>query len=419
MMVFWIVVALLIGAALLFVVPPLLVRRSVPVDSHAQDRLDISLHKEYLAELENDLRIGVLSAEQYDQAKAELERRLLEDVSGDGEDNGKQVAVKQTGRGTAVFVAIAIPLLAVTLYIQLGNPDAMSPEARNASPENPHAQATPEQVMAMIHSLAQRLEKNPDDAEGWAILGRSYLALEQYPEASAALERATDLVQSDAQLYADYADAYAMAHGESLDGKPMQLIHKALDLDPDNHKALWLAGTAAYESGNYKDALLTWKRLQSLLPPDSPAQETMATNIKEVQSLIDGNAPPLMQANKDNGAVATATNISGTVSLDPSLQSRVAPDDVVFIFARAPSGPRMPLAALRIGVSELPYTFSLDDSQAVMPQRKISDFPEVIVGARISKSGAAMPASGDLQGSSDVVALGSRDVRIVIDTVVP
>ncbi|KAF0192460.1 MAG: hypothetical protein FD165_1085 [Gammaproteobacteria bacterium] len=416
MTVFWVVAALLIGAALLFVVPPLLARRPVFIDTQARERMDIELFREQLAELENDLNNGVLSADQFEQAHSELEHRLLEDVAGMKETGAAPVG-HTSSKGTAVFVGLAIPAAAISMYLVLGNPAAMLPATQAASAQTGHLQ-TQEQILAMVQNLAARLEQNPDDAEGWAILGRSLLAMQQYQDATVAFENAAALVHSDAQLYADYADALAMASGEQLVGKPMQLIRRALEVDPNNQKALWLAGTAAYESGNYDEALTTWKHLQGLLAPGSEAAETMARNVGEVEQLMrSGASQPAAPAAAS--AAAADRRIAGTVTLSPALQARVAPGDAVFVFARASSGPPMPLAAQRITVADLPYMYSLDDSLAVMPQMKLSDFAEVIVMARISKAGNATRGSGDLEGASGVVALGSENVQVSIDSVVP
>lgn len=417
MTVFWIVAALFIGAALLFVVPPLLVRREAVSDAHARERMDIVLFREQLAELENDLRSGVLSAEQFAQARDELQRGVLEDVAGIDVTAAPRRA--GGGRGTAIFVAVAVPVAAVSLYLTLGHPAAMSPAAQQAATQPGHLQ-TAEQIMSMIENLAARLEQNPDDAEGWAILGRSLLALQQYQDASVAFENATALAPTDAQLYADYADALAMASGESLEGKPAQLIQRALQIDPNNQKALWLAGTAAYESGNYAEALTVWKRLQGLLEPGTEASDTIAANIGEVEQLMRGGGAPPPAAAASPSSVATAgKRVAGTVTVTPELRDRIVPGDAVFVFARASSGPPMPLAAQRVTAADLPYAFSLDDAAAVMPQLKLSDFAEVVITARVSKSGNATRGSGDLEGSSGVVTLGSDNVQVSIDTVVP
>lgn len=414
MTVFWIVAALLLGAALLFVVPPLLARRPVTTADRAQERMDIVLFREQLAELEGDLSSGVLSADQFASARSELEHRLLDDVAG-GNDKAAVAVGPVAGKATAVFVALAVPALAVSLYLTLGNPDAIAPAPASAQAQTGHLQ-TQEQILAMVQNLAARLEQNPDDAEGWAVLGRSLLAMQEYQDAALAFEKAAALVHSDAQLYADYADALAMASGERLDGKPMQLIRRALEIDPNNQKALWLAGTAAYEFGNYEAALKTWTHLQGLLEPGTEAFNTMAENIGEVQQLMRNGASQPAPAALN---IAADKRVAGTVTLAPELSARAAPGDAVFVFARAASGPPMPLAAQRVSVADLPYTYALDDSFAVMPGMKLSDYAEVVIVARISKAGNATRGSGDLEGISGTVALGSDNVQVNIDAVVP
>ena len=272
MMIFWMVVALLIVAALLFVLPPLITRTS---GGGVVDRstLNISVYRDQLAELERDRENDVITQEQYEQGRLELERRLLDDVpedngSGQGHSAGDAAASAQgsrkTGRIAAVIIGIAIPVFTISVYQWLGMPQSISPATRAAiSTETSNAKspsAMSDQVNAMVTQLAQRLKDNPDDPEGWAMLGRSYLVLGRPDDAVKSYEKAIALSNNDPNIMVDYADALAMASGEqSLEGKPMELIQQALTLDPNNQKGLWLAGTAAYEKGNFQQALDYWR----------------------------------------------------------------------------------------------------------------------------------------------------------------
>ena len=207
-----------------------------------------------------------------------------------------------------------------------------------------------------------------------------------------------------------------------------------MTIDPNLQKALWLAATATYQAQDYESTLNYWNTLLKQFPRGSDNYKQMLRNIAEVKQLLGQPIDDIvaeLQAGEQAPSVGTATagaamsggsagaSVSGVVSLDSSLQGRVSPTDTVFVFARAAQGPRMPLAIMKKQVSDLPITFNLDDSMAMRPEMKLSSFPEVIVGARISKSGNAMPQSGDLKGSSSVIKVGAQGLKIIIDSAVP
>jgi len=414
MILFSVVAALLVAAALLFIVPPLWRRRDKR--SVRRDLSNLEIYKDQMRELEADLANGVLSQEQFDQGHLELERRLLEDVP----PNAGQTAPRddsEAGRGAAITVMLLVPLLAVFLYLIEGNPAALSPEkitVAQQSGNGPAHAVTAEQINAMVEGLAARLENNPQDAEGWRMLGRSYVALGRYQEAVGALQRAVSMLKDDPDLLADYADALAMTSGQTLEGKPLELVKRALKLDPNHEKSLWLAGTAAYNKGDYHGAVAYWDRLLKQMTPGSKEAQQVMSIIAEAKDLADGKMPaPAAQA------APSEAKVDGTVSLSPELMAKASPDDTLYVFAKAAQGPPMPLATFRAQVKDLPMKFNLDDSIAPTPMAKLSDFPSVIVGARISKSGDPMPHSGDLQGMSQTVQVGSSGVEVRIDSVVP
>lgn len=417
MMIFSVVAALLLAAALLFIVPSLW--RQHGRKGVQRDRSNLEIYKDQLAELEADLNAGTVSQEQFEHGRVELERRLLDDVAQQPapppviDDRG-------AGRGAAITVVLFIPVLAVLIYLIQGAPNAISPEpiapvaVNGNGAEQPSHEITEDQIQSMVAKLAERMETNPNDTEGWLMLGRSYGALGRYAEAVAALEKAVALQPDSADLLVDYADVLAMSSGETLDGKPAELIARALSLDPNNQKGLWLAGTAAFDRGDFNTAIGHWEHLLGQLPPGSQEAQAMTNNIAEARSK-SGQA----------GAVTAPTaadqpaEIQGTVRLKPELAGRAAPSDTVFVFARAVQGPRMPLAIVRVQVKDLPLQFNLNDTQAVTPMARLSGYTEVVVGARISKSGNAMPESGDLEGVVNAVQVGSSGINVTIDTVVP
>jgi cytochrome c-type biogenesis protein CcmH len=386
---FLLAAGLLALLAVLFVVLPLLrgQRLSLP-----HDAANVAVYRDELAELEADREAGTLSQADYEAARRELERRLLQDITGEGKP------AAPFPRWPAVFLALFLPLAAASLYWRLGEPAAITaPRLTGLTPT--------QQVQALLPALEKHLKEAPEDATGWRMLAKAYMALERYPEAAAAMERAAKLLPQDAQVLADQADALAMAQGQRLAGRPQALLARALELDPDNGKALYLAGYAALEAGDRETAARHWKRLLARLPADSEDAATVRQQLEEIGAGTPG--------------AEQKTAISGTVRLHESLRARVAPEDTVFVFARAVNGPRMPLVILRLKARELPAPFRLDDSQAMSPAMRLSGAREVVVGARISKSGNATPQPGDLEGVSAPVKPGAREVTVVIDRVVP
>jgi cytochrome c-type biogenesis protein CcmH len=387
MTVFWLTFALLAAAVLAWVLRPLLFRQAAgPVSSQAAN---IAIYRDQLHELDTDLAAGTLAQADYDRSRAELEARLLEDVR---EPDAR--AVRPAGRLAALGVGAAIPVLAFSVYFLVGNPAALEREGEHA--------ATLAQLETMAGRLAAKLRDNPDDAEGWKLLGRSYSALGRFDQAVDAYGKAAARAPRDAQLLVDLADALAMARGQRLEGEPENLIRRALDIDPQNLKALALAGTVAFERKDYAQAAAYWQRMLPLVAADSQEAGMIRQNVSEARALAGD--PKAVQ---------------GTVTLSPQLQGKAAADDTVFVFARAAEGPPMPLAVARTRVRDLPYSFRLDDSMAMTPAMKLSAFPRVVVGARVSKSGNATPQPGDLQGASAPVANDAGAVNVVIDRVVP
>lgn len=407
MMWFALVALALVAVALMWLLPPLMRRHSAGAGVQ-QAASNLAILRTQLPELERDLGSGTLSAEQYQQAREDLERRALEEAH-----DAEQPGVQQTGsaRWTALALGVVIPLCAALLYFQLGSPDAIS---LRAAAGNDH-QVTPQEVEAMVARLVARLEKTPDDGNGWALLGRSYGVMQRYQDSAAAYARAAALIKDDADLLADYADVLAMSEGRRIDGKALQIIEQALKIDPMQWKALALAGSAAFERKEYGKAIGYWENMLKRAEPDSEFARSVASNIEEAQQLggikSDSRAKPAQ--------AAAAASVRGTVSLSGVQAGKAAPSDTVLIFARAVEGPRMPLAILRRQVKDLPLTFSLDDTQAMSPAMKLSNFTEVVIGARVSKSGNAAPQSGDLQGASAKVKVGATGVVVVIDSVVP
>lgn len=397
---FWVIAVLFVAGALGFVLPSLLARRSA-APSATSDETNVALHRDQLRELDADLAAGAIAPREHEEARREIERRLLEDV-----DDTAGPAAARPGRATAIALGIAVPAAAFVVYLAVGNPHAMLP----APPEAAHG-ITRERIESLAAGLAARLNENPDDAQGWAMLGRSYSVLDRHAEAVDAYANALRRSPPSAQLLADYANALAMAQGRRLEGEPERIIAQALKLEPDNVKALMLAGSAAFERKDFKGAITHWERILELVPPDSDVAEMVKDGIEDARKLVGvAKAPPGKSPAAPDGKGVTAT-----VSLSPGLAARAAPSDTVFIFARAAQGPRMPLAVIRKQVRDLPATITLDDSMAMTPAAKLSSQGEIVVGARVSKSGNPAAQSGDLEGLSAPVKVGSNGIVVVID----
>ena len=403
---FWILAALFAVAAIAFVLPALL-GRGRRAERASGDATNIAIYRDQMRELDADLAAGTLVREQYDDARRELERRMLEDVH----VTSPATASAKPGRATALVVGITLPLAAALLYFAVGNPQALSPAPAGGDGHG----VTMQQIEDMVERLAARMKENPGDAKGWAMLGRSYTVLNRFPEAVAAYEHAIKRSPPDAQLLADYADALAMVQGRTLMGAPEKIIAQALQVDPDNVKALALAGTISFQKKDFKGAIAHWERALRAVPPDSDMADSMRDSIADARKFTGAGAAP----DTPQKVAPAPAAVSGTVSLAPSLAAKAAPDDTVFIFARPAEGPRMPLAVLRKRVRDLPTAFRLDDSMAMTPAARLSNYPQVVVGARVSKSGNPVAKPGDLEGSTAPVKTGDSRVAVTIDTVVP
>jgi cytochrome c-type biogenesis protein CcmH len=387
----------------------------------------VTAYRDQLSDLRTDLSVGTLDAERFEQSRRELDHRLLQEIDAAAAPVAPAAAGSPDKRGGWIVIALFVLALPIGLYWRFGAVGAFDPALAARGPT-----VTPQQVEAMVGRLQAHLKEVPSDGEGWMMLGRSYNVLGRYAEAADAYGHAAPLTPDDAQFFADYADALAMANGRSLDGEPMKLVQRALQIDPANPKALALAGTFAFENRSYPLAIQLWQRAQAGSAQQDPefaaALENSIAEARERGGLATA-APASPPASVPNAATnpapesataaAGAASVRGRVTLAPALAAKAEPGDTVFIFARAEQGPRMPLALLRRQVKDLPLDFTLDDSNAMMPQLSLSKFGRVVIGARISKSGDAAPHPGDLRGESGPVAVGASGVSLEIAEVVP
>ncbi len=398
---FWIAAVCLLAGALLFIVPPLLSKTGAS-SSVSRRGVNLAVFQDQLRELEAELAAGGIGAAEYDQARREIELRVLEDVP----DEAVGVVGGARPSWPAMAVGLAVPVLSVGLYLAIGNPAAVNPIA--VAPDSNHA-VTKEQLEARIGALQARLRNKPGDVEGWVMLARSFSFLGRYEEAVGAYRQLLPRYMEQPDFLADFADTLAMAQGKRLAGEPEAVVLQALKVDPKHVKSLALAGSAAFERADYAAAVGFWDRIQAQAEPGSGMAQSIAGSIADARRR--GGLPESAPLPQDS---AVGKAINGKVSLAPNLANRVKPGDTLFVYARAESGPPMPLAILRRQASELPLSFRLDDSMAMRPELKLSDFARVIVVARISKTGRAEAAPGDLIGQSGPVAPGTR-VNLVID----
>jgi cytochrome c-type biogenesis protein CcmH len=297
MIIFWLVCAVFVAIALAFVLPPLLQASDSKADSSGQSEANIAVYRDQISELDADLANGIVSREQFEQDRDEIERRLLEDVSSIDNSSSKPPKPAKEARGVVYAVALGLPILAVAFYLRIGNPyasptrqtAAANAAARTVAPTE-NREVSQQRIEANVAALAKRLEQNPGDLDGWRMLARSYVSLGNYREASTAYGKASALKSDDADLLADYAFTLAMASEQKLRGKPVELIKKALQIDPENPKALELAGSAAFEAQDYKQAILYWQKLLERVPENSEVAQSLTERINSAKTRAGGDA---------------------------------------------------------------------------------------------------------------------------------
>ncbi|MGH8585471.1 MAG: c-type cytochrome biogenesis protein CcmI [Gammaproteobacteria bacterium] len=434
---FWLGAGAMVGAALLIVLRPLLFPRD-PKDPGAEES-EIAVYRERLRELRQDVARGALTEADSEKAERELQAAFARDAAAAMPATGPRR--RERHWITAAVIGLGLPLVSLLLYERIGAREEVGliqNQAREAEAQSEH-----------LRAIAQRYEAEvtaaPGDAEAWMALGRAYLALGEAGKAMEALSRAQVLLGDEPDLLADYAKAMAQAQGGRFDGGPWRLLERALAKDPDHPMTLWLAAAASLEREDRPQARAYLERLRAQLAPGSEGEKMVQAHLamlgeahaagpvmggeaaaegQPASPSISGQSPPAQsQPSQSPAAPETGSDarVEVRVELDGTLSERVSPSDTVFVFARAPKGPRMPLAVARRPAKDLPVTIVLDDSQAMAPEMRMSRFSEVLVGARVSRSGNPMPQTGDLEGlAAGIVALGKQpSVLVTIDRVVP
>lgn len=411
-MAFWILIAAMTAAALLFVLMPLMRGGAGRQRRRAE------------ATLRSARDAGLLDEQEFQRKLASLEQR---------EAPGQPPA-----RAAAAALALLLPFSAAALYFQLGEPRALDPAnlARGAggapAPAGSDAANAPDMEQA-VQGLAERLRSEPDNLEGWLLLGRAYKTMERFEPAREALAQAYRLAPEDPDVMIEYGEAQALASARRrIDGEPLALIQKAVELQPDHQRGIWLLGVAAMQGGRPKEAVDRWETLRQLISSDLSAVQALDEQIEAARQAA--GLPPADESTalaESSAAAATASppapaaedatgpRLTVQVDIAPALRERLNASDVLFVFARPAEGSRMPLAIQRLPAANLPATIVLDDSHSMMPALKLSTMPQVVVGARISSSGQAIPQPGDLEGLSAPLPNSTREtIRLLIDQVV-
>jgi cytochrome c-type biogenesis protein CcmH len=391
---FFIAAFLLLVLVLVLLLRPFIFPGKAPATSRRQ--MNAAIYREELDKLETERNAGLMNSSDYEIAHAEMRQRLFQDTN-EEDDQSRLGSTKKTAIGLCLFIV----LLSSGLYFSLG-------DVYRVAQKNNEKPITQEGVEKMVSEFALKMEKEPDNLKGWAMLARSYRILGRNEDAAKAYARAGNYVDSDPQLLADYADVLASNANGSFAGKPLLLINQALKLDPNNLMALWLSGTASFSAGNYKAAVQSWEKLAAQLPPNTDEARAIEGSIAEARS--------------KGGLVAktplavTGKGISGQIELSNELKSKVKPGDVVMVIARQ-VGERMPVAVLKVPAGQFPMNFVLNDSLAVNPNAPLSKLTEASIEVRISKTGMAKPEAGDLISTAKTVKVGSENIQLLIDQV--
>ena len=393
-------IALCVAVVFLWV----LLRERKPVTQASQANANAKVYRDQILDLDREHDSGHISDEEWQQSRDELSLRLLEDTAAVDDPAAK---TEKPAIWTAVVLAVALPLGSMGMYMWVGQPEALNPLALK-TPD----QVDPKDLTKMAQTLAEKLQDKPDNLQGWVMLGRTYRTLENFDAALRAYDSALKLSDDD-DLKLERIEVIAMQRQGQFEGEPWNVIREVLQRDPQHFGALLTAGSASYAEGKFADALKYWEQARKPLDANNPDLQGLESAIATVRERL--GMPPAKAA----PAAASGLSVTGQVSLSASLKSKASPNDVVFIYATPANGDRMPLAIFKTTVSQLPFNFTLDDSTAMAPDRKLSAAGEVMVKVRVTKSGNAMPQSGDLSGSLGPVKVGAKGLKLEIKDQIP
>lgn len=409
----------LLSAAVMFaivfwlILTPLLKKHGTEDESELESsslNTNITIGRERLNELKADLTAGRIDSDQFETMRGELEQTVLDAIAIEEQSEQAVTTQKRSKNLWLVLVlTIAVPVITLGVYNEVGNTSFLNPEVMQ---EQADEQAVPD-IEAMVEGLATRLEKNPEDGQGWQLLGRSYLAMQRFTDSAKAYAKAYEIQGESADLLANYADAIGRSENNDLTGAAKPLIKRALQLDPSHVKAQWMSGMLAYQEQDYENALLHLQPMLEQMEVGSEAQQGMVMLIDRIKNeqkqSVSGSSPDQPPSMEESNSVAVQVSIS----LEQALQEQVSADDTVYIFAKAASGPPMPLAVAKVRAADLPLTVTLDDSMAMRPDLTISSHDRINLTARISKSGNPIAAAGDLQGGLENILATDQKVHLI------
>ena len=426
----FVVLTLLMVVAVLGVLVWSLWRPPVQAAADAHEQANAQVYRDQSADLAREHALGHLNDAEYAQAQEELKLRLRDDwVSGPVQAHG---GVTHRPRKTVLALCLMLPVCAVLLYGAWGSPMGLDPSAlaRSAPDEGPNATVTPEKIAQMVGQLERRLQDEPNNVDAWVMLARLQRSQEKFPASEKSFAKALTLTPDD-DLAVERAEVVAQVQGGDFSGEPWAVINRILKANPNQNNALLLAGSASFSEGRFAQAIQYWERVRASLPPQSEdinaldsalaqARERLAPGRASAQLPDSGRAsaqsPDTGRTSAQPASPPSVSNarIAGRVSLAPELVTQTSPSDTVFIYATPAQGGRMPLAIVRTTVAALPFDFVLDDSQAMGPQSKLSSASEVVLKARISKTGQAMAQPGELGVSLGPIKNPSNQLSLVI-----
>ena len=406
-MIFTLLTLLIAVFAIVFLLRPLFSKREQE-NIIERDAVNVQSAATRLAELKLELKNNIITEEQFQNYQLELETAALEDLRNStsieaGERNGN--------KSLAIIIGLLVPILSILIYNQLGNEAAFNVELQ--TDESAIATQEIEKILAVVE---KEVQESPDDVEGRIALGQVYVGLERYSDAANVYREVNELLPNEPDVLVNYAETLARSHGNRLTGKPTELLYQALKIAPKHGRALWLAGFAEQESDNKASATSHWRNLLSGMEEGSKAYKQLEDLIAELETTKMDSATVVTT----DAPTIEKQSLQVKVSLLPELQTKIDPNTVMFIYARAAEGSPMPLAVHRGLAKDLPITVTLDDSMAMMPQMALSSFPKVIVGARLSSNGQPQGQAGDYEGFSDVIEVSTNPVvDILINSVKP
>ncbi len=414
MSLFWIIAVLFILVGLLVLLRPFIKKGDAVQDNVDQSAMNLSIAKDRLVELDKDFEDNRINEKEHKEIKEELESALYFDL----ENQTQKLGDDNKGKWGLVVILLFVPILTVSMYQSLGSPEGMKLVPGQRVEPVVQAPVAPPSIKETLIQLVESLKKSPEDVDAWLAMGGAMMRIDRYQEAIVAFNKAltfSDFVGTPkADILVSLADAVAMGNGGSLEGEPDELIAKALTLDANHTSGLWLAGMSAERKGNHEVALSHWNRLYPMLSDADGAKQNLEILMMDAENAMEGLPTSAQQM-----TASISANLTLYITISDEMKAQTTGDELLFIYAKAMSGPPMPLAALKLKVSDLPTEVTLDDSMAMLPQMRLSSFDTVIVGARISKSGQPISQPGDLQGevSNVTVQNNTQVINVLISEV--